>query len=190
LPGENANGEIHDLEQAAVDLAAFVKALRRIDATDAHPRPRGARGAPLLELDAAVRRSIAELGDRIDGRAALRSWDESLDAAEWDGADMWVHGDLLPGNLLVVDGRLSAVIDFGCLNVGDPACDLQPAWNVFARESRTRYRAELEVDDASWLRGRGWALFQAVMALPYYWDTNAGMVGQASHAVTQVLADR
>ena len=85
-----------------------------------------------MEMDEQVRRSIAELGDRVDGSAALRSWEESLDAAEWNGEEVWVHGDLLPGNLLVVDGRLSAVIDFGGLNVGDPACDLQPAWNVFA----------------------------------------------------------
>ena len=83
----------------------------------------------------------------------------------------------------------AAVIDWGGLNVGDPACDLQSAWNVFAGGSRARYRIELQVDDASWLRGRGWALFQAVMALPYYWDTNPGMVRQASHALTQVLAD-
>ena len=100
-----------------------------------------------------------------------------------------MHGDLLPGNLLVVDGRLSAVIDFGGLQVGDPACDLQPAWNLFAGSSRCRYRAELDVDDASWLRGRGWALVQAVMALPYYWDTNPGMVRQASHALAEVLSD-
>jgi aminoglycoside phosphotransferase (APT) family kinase protein len=190
LPGENANGTIDDLDQAAVDLAAFVTALRRVDTTDADPRPRGARGGPLGELDGAVRRSIEQLGDRIDGGAALRSWEESLDASEWDGEEVWVHGDLLPGNLLVVDSRLSAVIDFGCLNVGDPACDLQPAWNVFAGGSRTRYRAELQADDASWLRGRGWALFQAVVALPYYWDTNPGMIRQASNALAQVLADR
>jgi aminoglycoside phosphotransferase (APT) family kinase protein len=189
LPGENANGTIDDLDQTAVDLAAFVHALRRIDATDAHPRPRGARGAPLAELDDAVRQSIGELGDRIDGAAALRSWDESLDAAGWDGEEVWVHGDLLPGNLLVVAGRLSAVIDFGGLNAGDPACDLQPAWNVFAGESRARFRAELQADDASWLRGRGWTLYQAVMALPYYWDTNPGMIRQASHALAQVLSD-
>jgi aminoglycoside phosphotransferase (APT) family kinase protein len=99
-----------------------------------------------------------------------------------------VHGDLLPGNLLVIDGRLSAVIDFGGLNVGDPACDLQPAWNVFAGDSRMRFRAQLEADDASWLRGRGWALYQAVSALAYYWDTNPGMIRQASHALGQVLA--
>jgi aminoglycoside phosphotransferase (APT) family kinase protein len=190
LPGENANSTIEDLDQAAVDLGAFVKALRQVDTAGAHPRPRGSRGAPLAELDGGVRRSIAELGDRIDGDATLRSWEESLNASGWAGAEVWLHGDLLPGNLLVVDGRLSAVIDFGCLNVGDPACDLQPAWNVFAGDSRTRYRSELQVDDASWLRGRGWALAQALMALPYYWDTNPGMIRQASHALGQVLADR
>ena len=189
LPGEDANGTVGDLDQAAVDLAAFVKSLRRIDASDADPRPRGARGAPLPELDEGVRRSIADLGDRVDARAALRSWEESLDAPAWNGTETWVHGDLLPGNLLVVDGRLSAVIDFGGLNVGDPACDLQPAWNVFAGASRERYRAELDVDDASWLRGRGWALYQALAALPYYWDTNPGMIRQASHALEQVLFD-
>jgi aminoglycoside phosphotransferase (APT) family kinase protein len=189
LPGENANETIADLDQAAVDLAAFVAALRGVDATDAHPRPFGSRGAPLAELDKNVRRAISELGDRIDAAAAVRSWEESLSASAWDGADVWVHGDLLPGNLLVIDRRLSAVIDFGGLNVGDPACDLQPAWNVFAGDSRARYRAELQVDDASWLRGRGWALYQAVMALPYYWDTNPGMIRQASHALAEVLAD-
>lgn len=189
LPGENANGTIDDLDQAAVDLAAFVKALRQIDATDAHPRPPGSRGAPLMERNEQVIQSIGELGDRIDGRAALHSWEESVKAPRWAGEEVWVHGDLLPGNLLVVGGRLSAVIDFGCLNVGDPACDLLAAWNVFAGESRTRYRAELQADDSSWLRGRGWALCQAVVALPYYWDTNPGMIRQASHALAQVLAD-
>ena len=189
LPGENANGTVEDLDQAAVDLAAFVSALRQVDTTGAHPRPPGSRGAPLAELDTHVRRAIAELGDRIDTDAAIRSWEESLHAPEWDGEEVWVQGDLLPGNLLFVDGRLSAVIDFGCLNVGDPACDLQPAWNVFAGDSRARYRAELQVDDASWLRGRGWSLYQAVMALPYYWDTNPGMIRQASHALAEILAD-
>ena len=189
LPGENANGTIDDLDQAAVDLAEFVRALRRMDTTGAHPRRAGSRGGPLREGDEQVRRSIAQLGGRIDAETALRSWEESLDAPSWHGREVWVHGDLLPGNLLVIDGRLSAVIDWGGLNVGDPACDLQPAWNVFAGESRDRFRAELEVDDASWMRGRGWALSQAVSALPYYWDTNPGMVRQASHALAEVLAD-
>lgn len=189
LPGENANGPIANLEQAASDLAGFIRALRRIDTTGAFLRPPHSRGSPLIEGDEQVRRSIAELGSRINGSAALRAWEESLAAPAWSGAEVWVHGDLLPGNLLVVDGRLSAVIDFGGLNVGDPACDLQPAWNLFSGESRRRFRAELDVDDASWLRGRGWVLYQAVSALPYYWDTNPGMIRQASHALAQVLAD-
>lgn len=189
LPGDNANGTIADLDQAAVDLAAFVEALRRIDTAGAPTRLPGSRGGPLSEGDDQVRRSVDQLGARVDAAATLRSWEESLSAPAWQGADCWVHGDLLPGNLLVADGRLSAVIDFGGLNVGDPACDLQPAWNVFAGSSRTRFRAELDVDDASWIRGRGWALRQAVPALAYYWHTNPGMVRQAAHALEQVLAD-
>jgi aminoglycoside phosphotransferase (APT) family kinase protein len=120
---------------------------------------------------------------------AFRSWEESLGAPAWNGNEVWVHGDLLPGNLLVVEGRLTAVIDWGGLNVGDPACDLQPAWNMFDIESRRRFRAEVELDDAAWVRGRGWALAQAVWALPYYWLTNPGMIRQASHALAQVLRD-
>ena len=187
LPGENANGTITDLGRAAVDLAGFVRALRGVDTAGAHQRPPGGRGGPHTEHDETIRRCVAELGDRVDGPAVLRSWQQSLDVGPWDGAEVWVHGDLLPGNLLVVAGRLSAVIDFGGLNVGDPSCDLQPAWNVFAGKSRDRFRDELAVDEAAWLRGRGWALAQAITALPYYWDTNPGMVRQASHALAQVL---
>src|SRR3984957_5003954 len=142
LPGSDANGTLGDLNQAAADLAAFITALRRLDTTGAHLRLPHARGGPLTEADETVRRSVAELGNRIDGDAVLRSWDESLSAPHWDRPDVWVHGDLLPGNLIVVDGRLSAVIDFGGLNVGDPACDLQASWNMFAGESRTTFRAE------------------------------------------------
>jgi aminoglycoside phosphotransferase (APT) family kinase protein len=189
LLGENANCTIDDLDQTAVDLAAFVTALRQVDATGAHPHPTHGRGGSLAEGDEHFRLiDRAQLVDRIDGDATLRSWQESLNAPAWDGPEVWVHGDLLPSNLLVVDGRLSAVIDFGGLNVGDPACDQQPACNVFAGNSRMRFRAELKVDEASWLRGRGWALSQAVSGLAYYWDTNPGMISQTSHALAEVLA--
>ncbi len=194
LPGDAANGAITngaaaDLEQAAVDLAGFVTALRRIDTAGAPERPPGARGSPLAVFDRGVRRAVDDLGDRIERAAALRCWEEALAAEPWYGAEVWVHGDLLPGNLLVVDGRLAAVIDWGGLNVGDPACDLQPAWNVFTGSSRERYRKDLDVDDHSWQRGRGWALYQAVMALPYYWDTNPGMVRQAQRALGELLGE-
>ena len=187
LPGESADGGIRDLGQAAVDLAAFVTALRGIDTTGAPPRRPGSRGGPWPRATRRCVNPLWSLVYRIDGAAVLRSWEESLAAPLWDGPDVWLHGDLLPGNLLLVDGRLSGVIDFGTLSVGDPAGDLLPAWNVFAGASRERFRAELEVDDAAWLRGRGWALRQAVMALPYYWSTNPGMVRQSSRALDQVL---
>ncbi len=189
LPGENANGTLRDLEVAAVDLAAFITALRAVATTGAPQRLPGTRGGPLAERDDGVRAAIAELGDRIDGAAALRSWQQSLTAPAWDGTEVWIHGDLLPGNLLVVDGRLSAVIDYGGLNVGDPACDLQPAWNLFTGDSRRTFLTELKVDDATRLRGRGWALSQALIALPYYWHTNPSIVAQALHALDLVLAD-
>jgi aminoglycoside phosphotransferase (APT) family kinase protein len=187
LPGENAEGTLRDLERAAVDLASFIAALRAVDTAGAPVRAPGGRGGPLAERDDDVRRSVAALGRRIDGATALRAWDQSLAAPVWDPAEVWVHGDLLPGNLLVVDGRLTSVIDFGGLAVGDPACDLQPAWNVFAGSSRRTFLAELAVDDASRLRGRGWALSQALIALPYYWETNPGIVAQALRALRFVL---
>jgi aminoglycoside phosphotransferase (APT) family kinase protein len=123
LPGDNATGTVHDLEQAAVDLAAFVLALHRTDRSDGPRRPRG-RGGPLAARDREVRRSIAQLGDRIDAVAALASWEQSLDAAAWDREGVGVHSDLLPGDVIVIDGHLRGVIDWGCLDVVDPAVDL------------------------------------------------------------------
>jgi aminoglycoside phosphotransferase (APT) family kinase protein len=190
LPGDPAHaGVLRDREEAAADLAAFIAALHRIDTAGAPDRPPGSRGGPLVERDGDVRRSIAELGNRIDGAAALRCWESSLSAPTWNGRDVWIHGDLLPGNLLAVHGRLSAVIDFGALTVGDPACDLLPAWNMFEGSSRRTFLDELQVEEASRLRGRGWVLSQALVALPYYWVTNPPMVRQALHAVAHVLAD-
>src|SRR5439155_14751042 len=103
---------------------------------------------------------------------------------------VWIHGDLTPGNLLVEQGRLSAVIDFGCLGVGDPACDLMVAWTLLSGETRDAFRAALAVDDATWARGRGWALSWALIALPYYLETNPVGVGSAWHTIDEVLADQ
>ena len=189
IPGSDASRVRVDLERLAEDLAAFVTALSNIATTGAPLRPAGARGCPLSEVDDAVRRSIASLGNdwALDGITQL--WTESLGAAVWDGEEVWIHGDLLAGNLIVQERQLYAVIDWGTLNVGDPACDLLAAWNVFSGSSRAAYLEALSVDDGSWLRGRGWAIYQAVMALPYYRDTNPGMVRQATHALEEVIAD-
>jgi aminoglycoside phosphotransferase (APT) family kinase protein len=128
----------------------------------------GTRGGLLAERDDGVRQAAAaELSDRIDGAAALRSWEQSLAGRVWDSADGRVHGDLLPGNLLVAEGCLSAILDYGGLNLGDPACDLKLAWNLSSGDSRRTLLAELEADDVPRLRARGWALSRALMALPY-----------------------
>ena len=189
IPGRPIDLEHDDLVSAAEQLGAFAVALRSCDATGAPARQRGSRGSPLTDLDEPFRRALTELGARTDERRARVLWDESLAAEKWQEPETWLHGDLLPGNLLVEGGRLAAVIDFGGLNVGDPACDLQPAWNVFSGSSRDAFRAAMELDDAAWLRGRGWVLYQTVMALPYYWDTNAGIVKQASRALAEVLRE-
>jgi aminoglycoside phosphotransferase (APT) family kinase protein len=188
LPGEPATGTLPDGEQTAVDLAGFIRALRGVDPTGG-PAP-GGRGGPLADQDDAVLRAVSGLGDRIDRSAALRSWEESLAAPPWEGPPTWVHGDLLPGNLLLRDRHLSAVIDFGALAVGDPACDLQPAWHLFDGSTRDVFFAELDTDDDSRVRGRGWVLYQAVTALRYYWETNPGIVAQSWQALAAVLGDR
>lgn len=190
ISGTDAHHAQADLERLAVDLAAFVTALRKIDTAGAPVRPTGARGCPLSEVDEVLRRSIDELGHDQPLDKIRHLWDESLSAAVWDGQEVWVHGDLLAGNLIVQGRRLHAVIDWGTLNVGDPACDLLAAWNVFSGSSRARYLEALSVDDDTWLRGRGWAIYQAVVALPYYRDTNPGMVRQATRALKEVIADR
>ena len=109
--------------------------------------------------------------------------------ARMDAAPVWIHGDLEPVNMLAYQGQLSGVIDWGCLGTGDPACDLLCAWSLFSGESREVFRVALGVDDATWARGRGWALSTALIALPYYMDTNPSMVARSLHKIAEVLAD-
>ncbi len=179
------------MRQTALDLAQFIWALQRIDATDG-PRPgthNFGRGVPLAERDPATRAAIAKLDAMLDTDAVTAAWHAALRAPAWDGPPVWIHGDLEPGNLLVERGRLIAVIDFGGLGVGDPACDLLPAWSLFGGESRVVFRSALAVDDATWARGRGWALSTALIALPYYLETSPVIVAMARHKISEVLAD-
>lgn len=102
---------------------------------------------------------------------------------------MWIHADLLRSNLLVDEGKLCAVIDFGGAGVGDPAADVVAAWTVFSRAGRQTFRSALDIDDGTWNRARGFALHQAAMAIPYYIETNPGFVALAKRALEEVLAD-
>ena len=192
LEGENATIErIADPRQAATELAHFIAALQRIDPTGGpSPGPYNSfRGVPLSTRDAETRAAIASLHGTLDTGAVTAAWEAALRAPAWPGPPVWIHGDLQSGNLLAVQGRLSAVIDFGCLGVGDPACDLQVAWNLLSADTRTVFRAVLPVDDATWARGRGWALSVGLIALPYYQRTNPVLAGIARYAIDQVLAE-
>jgi aminoglycoside phosphotransferase (APT) family kinase protein len=183
LPADRV-GEALDAE---TDLARFLLALRQIDTRGG---PAAGRGGPLAARDTSVRRAIVALGDRVDGDAVTAIWEAGLQAAEWDEPPAWLHGDLMPGNLLFVEGRLNAIIDFSVLGVGDPAADLMVAWWFLTAETRPLFRAELAVDDASWMRGRGWALSCALIALPYYWETNPTFASYARRSVAEVVGDR
>jgi aminoglycoside phosphotransferase (APT) family kinase protein len=191
LEGENPGADDSvDLRALAVDLAAFVHALEALDTMDA-PGPRvDQRGGPLAGADGYTRHQAEQLRDEADVDALLAVWDAGLDAPPWDGTAVWVHGDLSDGNLLMRDGRLTGVIDWGGLIAGDPAVELMVAWNLFDADSRAVYRDALGfVDDAMWLRSRAWAASAAIQALPYYRDTNPDIVARSWRAVREVLAD-
>lgn len=191
LAGESvADAPIVSLDETAVALARFITALQRLDPTGGPVAvEHRLRGAPLHLRDEGTRAAIAAMGAMIDADAALRVWDEALRAPEWDRPPAWFHGDLLPGNLLLTEGRLSAVIDWSGLGVGDPACDLMCAWGLFSGPSRRTFRDALAVDDATWARARGQALSQAVIFIPYYLHTNPVGVAGAQRMLREVLAD-
>ncbi|MGJ3237267.1 MAG: aminoglycoside phosphotransferase family protein [Anaerolineae bacterium] len=170
-------------------LAQFMNALQRIDTTGA-PQP-GAhnfgRGVPLRDRDAQTRQAIQSLAGMIDTTGAMAIWENALNAPVWDKPPVWIHGDLQAGNLLVDQGNLHAVIDFGGLAIGDPACDLQVAWNFLGHRARAHFRQLVGLDDASWLRGKGWALSIAVIALPYYLNSNPHLVAISQRAISALL---
>jgi aminoglycoside phosphotransferase (APT) family kinase protein len=187
LEGENATVErIADPHQAATDLAQFVASLQQVNFADNEPSGRGER---LALRDGPARSAIEALRGTVDTDAATAVWEASLRAPTWKRAPVWTHGDLIPTNLLVEKGQLTAVIDFGDLGVGDPACDLVAAWSVLSAETREVFRSALRVDDATWTRGRGWALSQALIIIPYYRNTNPVLVAVARRMIDEVLAD-
>jgi aminoglycoside phosphotransferase (APT) family kinase protein len=192
LAGESVNVDrVADPVGLAQDLGGFVAALRRIDTAGGPIAGRdGSRGAPLARRDAATREAVAQLDGVVDSPAVTAAWEAAVRAPTWQRPGVWIHGDLLSGNVLVDGrGRLSAVIDFGCMVVGDPACDVMAAWTLFEAEGREAFRSAIGVDDATWARGRGWALSFALIALPYYMHTNPVFVRDARHVIREVVAD-
>jgi aminoglycoside phosphotransferase (APT) family kinase protein len=192
LDGEEVSlSRLADPVDAARTLATFVRALMSIDTTGG-PEPGEHnfwRGVPLAARDKLTRRCITESESLVDTVAVTRAWEHDLAAPAWQSAPTWLHGDLAPDNLLSMDGRLHAVIDWGGLGVGDPATELLPAWNLFRGASRDAYRETLGFDDATWARGRGLALSASIVALPYYRDTIPLKAQRAVEVISEVLAD-
>jgi aminoglycoside phosphotransferase (APT) family kinase protein len=199
IDGESAAvGHISDLSEFARTLAHFLKVFERIDtagglAAGPHNFCRGgslkvAASSRGITYDGEVRRALEILVDAIDVKSAEAAWNKALEST-WQRPGVWVHGDVAPGNLLVDKGKLIAVIDFGCMGIGDPACDFVIAWTLFKGESRKVFRAALGVDDATWERARGWALWKALIVCAGLCETHAYEKKQASYVLNEVITD-
>jgi aminoglycoside phosphotransferase (APT) family kinase protein len=196
LPGETASpGRIDDMPRFAVSVAEFLLALQRCDITGGPAAGAHSwhRGEPPACYDAQTRQCLESLGARPDSAGvdivgAAEVWAAAL-AAEWDGPPKWFHGDVASGNLLVTDGRLTAVIDFGTAGVGDPACDLVIAWVMFSGESRAAFRTAVRQDRGAWARARGWALWKALLVLTECIDTDPQKAAECRRVIGEVLAD-
>jgi aminoglycoside phosphotransferase (APT) family kinase protein len=170
-------------------LAEFMAALHTPAPEDAPPNP--VRGVPLADRNGAVQERLRHLADRMDVTALSEHWRAALDAPRWDGPPLWLHGDPHPGNLLLTPDRsaLAAVIDFGDVTAGDPATDLATAWLTFEPDARADFRTHLEsltpIDEATWMRAKGWAVGLA-SALAAHSDDNPRMRSLATHALAQL----
>ncbi len=193
LEGVTASPDrLADPVRFGLDLAEFLAALQGVDATDG-PQPgvhNWFRGGTLRTYDEVTHRALRELGGRVDAELVRAVWADALDA-RWDGVDRWFHGDVAEGNLLLDAGQLTAVIDFGTCGVGDPSCDLAVAWTLLSGDARAAFRDRLAVDDASWARGRGWALWKALATAMYTHEDpeDAADFARAMRVVEEILAD-
>ncbi|HUX79801.1 MAG TPA: aminoglycoside phosphotransferase family protein [Alphaproteobacteria bacterium] len=181
---------IADLDGFANSLAQFLIAFQRMDTTDG-PLPgldSFSRIGGLAAYDNETRQAIVALKDKIDVKVATELWEMALETT-WERSPVWVHGDISAGNLLVQEGKLCAVIDFGGLAVGDPACDLVIAWKFFQDKSREAFREMLPFDDGTWARGRAWALWKALIITAGFVETNAVEAAQSGRTINEVLAD-
>lgn len=187
-----APDRIADLSDFAIALGQFLIALQRIDATGGPaPGPHNFyRGGPLATYDAETRQALVAMKGTIDVDTATEVWETAL-ATNWNGSPVWIHGDVNAANLLVQQGRLQSVIDFGNLGVGDPACDLSIAWRLFGGESREVFRATLPLDPGTWARARGWTLWKALIVAAGITDANPIDVEAAPprRVIDAVLAD-
>lgn len=184
--GSNPNFErANEHSWLAVALADFLNQFHTIPLIEGAPQSR--RGVPLKNLDKQTRQEIANIGDEFDAAKLVQLWQSLTDLPSWQHKPVWVHGDVLPGNILLHHQKLSAVIDFSDVGIGDPACDLVIAWALFNKDSRAIFKGQLQnIDENNWLRGKGWALSIAAIMLPYYKNTNPDFAELARCILTQI----
>jgi aminoglycoside phosphotransferase (APT) family kinase protein len=183
-------GPVTDLTQLAADTADFLAALHAVG-SGGGPGPgkhNWYRGGPLRHYDAEARAALDALHGYIDTAAAADVWATAL-RSTWQGTPVWFHGDIAPGNLLVSHGRLSAVIDFGTSGVGDPACDTVFAWTVLSGESRRVFAERLPVNEATWARGRGWAIWKAMIVLAQELGSDPAEAEKSKRVIAELIAD-
>jgi aminoglycoside phosphotransferase (APT) family kinase protein len=181
---------IGDMTEFADSLAGFLVALRGVDPTGG-PGPgvhNWFRGGPLRVYDSQTRRAIEVLGSHVRRDTVTEIWQSALRAPS-DGRPVWFHGDVAVGNLLVRDGALAAVIDFGSCGVGDPACDLVIAWTLLSGGSREAFRARIDVDPGTWIRGRGWALWKALITYARALQSDHAAAEEAKRVIDEVLTE-
>lgn len=177
---------------AARRLAEFVRCLQTVDTAGAPVPPDDpfSRGTPLGPRDLLFREALDELRAEFDTGLVLAAWEASLAADTWAGPPRWIHGDLMAGNVLVADGALSAVIDFGTAWAADPAADLLPAWYLFEGASRRAFREAMEVDQDTWVRARGWVLSMELIVIPYLRSRNPDAPHDTEHTfIGELLAE-
>jgi aminoglycoside phosphotransferase (APT) family kinase protein len=190
LEGEPASGaSIGDVDTFAHELAGFLRALHGIDPAGG-PAPgqhNFFRGGSLLTYDQDTRRALGALRGRVDSSACTRVWEAAL-AAITTGPAEWLHGDVAASNLLVQAGRLTAVLDFGLMAVGDVACDLAVAWTLFDGSARDVFRQRIARNEATWARARGWALWKALILIAWRRGPSDA-VADAGRVLDAVLAE-
>jgi len=191
IEGRRASLEaISNLNTFAEDLADFLKALWKIDTTDGPlaGQHNFHRGGDLRVYDPETRQSIELLSDRIDASLMTDIWERAL-ASQSASDPVWVHGDIAEGNLLVRDGKLFAVIDFGSAGIGDPACDLVIAWTLLDEPAAHVFRRRVALDEQTWQRARGWCLWKALIVTAGHPGTNPLVRDQHRAWIDRIVAD-
>jgi len=189
IDGANASDQpIAEMGQAAEALGTFGACMRRVNPGDG---PSSFRGGPVHSRNDDVVAAISDLGNQgtIDGDATTAAWEQILQLPQWEHDPVWTHSDLHPGNLVVNNGRLCAVIDFGGIGLGDPACDIMVAWTVLDSTVRSIFREHAQIDDQTWERGRGWAFAFGLTAYHYHRIGNPTLAGIGWEAFNEALAE-